>query len=57
MVLWHLADARIPEQQNTFNMPKFAYENLYQGIIRDITSNSLTSTDTANAVSWAAQVL
>lgn len=28
MLLWHLADARMPEQQNTFNMPKFAYENL-----------------------------
>ncbi|KQK79702.1 protein LYRIC-like isoform X2 [Amazona aestiva] len=53
----NITDARMPEQQNTFNMPKFAYENLYQGIIGDITSNSvLTSTDTANARSWAVQV-
>jgi len=41
MLLWHLADARTPEQQNTFNMPKFAYENLYQGSIRDIANNEV----------------
>lgn len=29
ILLWHLADARMPEEQNTFKMPKFASENLY----------------------------
>lgn len=53
MLLWHLADARMPEQQNNFK--KFAYENLYQGSIRDV--ESLTSIDAANAVSWATQLL
>lgn len=41
MLLRHLADARMPEQQNTFNMPKFAYENLYGGSLRDIINNKV----------------
>lgn len=49
MLLWHSADARMPEVQNTFKIPTFASENSYQDNICEIMSNKIVR-DVANGI-------